>query len=504
MAVSEQQRSVRSYGNWRRPQRAGIGSLNSIASMLIFGGLIFFIVLQWTLGWRASLPAAAILVTALVAVSYTDRHGSTPADRMVRRLAWWSRRRRGRHLYRSGPLGRVPHGRTSLPGLAAGSRLSEFTDSYGRPCAMIYLPSTRHSTIVLHSEPDGMALVDHSTVDQWVAHYGAWLAALGQEPGLIAASVTVEAAPDTGHRLRREIHANMADDAPTVAKKMLEEVAATWPAGSAPVRAWIALTFRSVTKARRRREDETARLLATRVQGLTHSLENTGAGMCRPVSARELCEAIRVAYDPSAEALFHHVSNEGAEHDVTWEDVGPSAAQEGWDYYIHDGHVSRTWFMTQAPRGAVQSNVLRSLLDAHRDVNRKRVTMVYRPIEPGQAARLVEQDKRNADVRASTSRPSARAQLNKRSADRMAEEEAAGAGLVNFGMIVTATVPATYGDVEERMHAAEAAIDNLAATARLTLRPVYGSQASAFAAGLPLGVVLPSHLNIAAETREFL
>src|SRR5690606_4650038 len=104
------------------------------------------------------------------------------------------------------------------------------------------------------------------------------------------------------------IHANMADDAPTVAKKMLEEVAATWPAGSAPVRAWIALTFRSVTKARRRREDETARLLATRVQGLTHSLENTGAGMCRPVSARELCEAIRVAYDPSAEALFHHVS----------------------------------------------------------------------------------------------------------------------------------------------------------------------------------------------------
>jgi hypothetical protein len=33
------------------------------------------------------------------------------------------------------------------------------------------------------------------------------------------------------------------------------------------------------------------------------------------------------------------------------------------------------------------------------------------------------------------------------------------------------------------------------------LRPAYGSQDSAFAAALPLGLVLPSHLRVPAELR---
>jgi hypothetical protein len=58
---------------------------------------------------------------------------------------------------------------------------------------------------------------------------------------------------------------------------------------------------------------------------------------------------------------------------------------------------------------------------------------------------------------------------------------------VNFGMIVTATVL----DPDKKADAI-AAIDNLSATARLRLRVVYGSQDSAFAAALPLGLVLPA------------
>ena len=43
---------------------------------------------------------------------------------------------------------------------------------------------------------------------------------------------------------------------------------------------------------------------------------------------------------------------------------------------------------------------------------------------------------------------------------------------------------------------------NLSATARLRLRVVHGSQDSAFAAALPLGLVLPKHLRIPTEVRE--
>ncbi len=84
-----------------------------------------------------------------------------------------------------------------------------------------------------------------------------------------------------------------------------------------------------------------------------------------------------------------------------------------------------------------------------------------------------------------------------RAAAATASEEASGAGLINFGALVTATVL----DAEHELDA-RAAVDNLAATARLRLRPVYGSQDSAFAAALPLGLVLSKHLRVPSELRE--
>ena len=97
----------------------------------------------------------------------------------------------------------------------------------------------------------------------------------------------------------------------------------------------------------------------------------------------------------------------------------------------------------------------------------------------------------------STSKPAARDSLAVRAAAATAVEEASGAGLVQFGMLVTATV----ADLDKEADA-RAAIDNLGATARLRLRPVYGSQDSAFAAALPLGLVLPKHIQVPAELRE--
>jgi hypothetical protein len=64
-------------------------------------------------------------------------------------------------------------------------------------------------------------------------------------------------------------------------------------------------------------------------------------------------------------------------------------------------------------------------------------------------------------------------------------------------MLVTATVRSV-----EDLPAASAAIDSLAPTARVQLRPMYGAQASAFAAALPLGIVLPDHLQVPALVRE--
>lgn len=488
------------YGNWRRPASAGIIGLGSIGTALLLGGLILVVIVVMLRGLLEAAVTAAILAVVLLAVLTKDRHGKNVITRGSARMAWWSSRSRGAHIYRSGPLGRALWGTYQLPGLAAPTRLSEHTDSYGRPFALLYTPATGSYSIVIGTEPDGAALVDQEQINLWVADWGHWLANLGEEPGIEAASVTIETAPDTGTRLRREVATNLDDDAPAFAKEMLGEVVVSYPTGSSTVKAYVAITFNASHRsgARRRQVEEMGRELATRIPGLTAGLQATGAGAAHPMSAQELCEVIRIAYDPAAANLLDDAHAAGQVAEIRWPDVGPSAAQASWDGYRHDSAYSCTWAMTQAPRGNVQSGVLARLLAPHRDIARKRVTLLYRPIDAARAAAIVEADVRAAQFRLTArSKPAAHDSVAVRAAAATASEEASGAGLVEFGMLVTATVSDLSKEADAR-----AAIDNLAATARLRLRPVYGSQDSAFAAALPLGLVLPKHIKVPSELRE--
>jgi len=364
---------------------------------------------------------------------------------------------------------------------------------------VIHIPSTGDHTIVVGADPDGSSLVDQEQIDAWVAEWGQWLANVADEPGLQAVSVTVETAPDSGHRIRRQVQSRLVDDAPAFSRELLVGVADAYPLGSAVVKAYIALTFsaQSRTGGHKRSTAEIARELAARLPGLTQALGATGAGAVHPLSAQELCEVIRVAYDPAAAVLVDEANAAGEPPEIPWPEVGPAAHQASWDAYRHDSALSVTWMMTTAPRGVVPSHILTRLLAPHREIARKRVTLLYRPIDAGRAAAIVEADARSARFNlTTTNQPSQRDTAAARAAIATSQEEASGAGLVNFGMLVTATVT----DVS-RAADAHAAIDNLSAAARLRVRPVYGSQDSAFAAALPLGLVLPKHVQIPTEIR---
>ncbi|RJK92542.1 hypothetical protein D5H78_18880 [Vallicoccus soli] len=477
-----------------------------LGTLILLVGMVVVILTMMVVGWVQALAVALVLLGFLGLLVFKDRHGRSGLVRIAGRVAAWRVRSAGAHLYRSGPLSRVPWGTFQLPGLLAASRLSEWRDSYGRPFALLHVPATNHYSVVLATEPDGAALVDPEQVDAWVAAWGAWLNSLGSEPGLVAAAVTVESAPDSGARLRREVAMNADPQAPALAQAMLREVVEVYPEGSATVRAWIALTFTGANRSTGRRKDDRQMglELASRLPGLTHALHATGAGAARPASAQELCEAVRIAYDPPAARLIDaaHAAGETTElgERLRWADAGPVFAEAHRDCYLHDAAVSVTWTMTGAPRGVVQSGVLAQLLAPHRELDRKRVTLLYRPFDPARSARIAEQDKRNAEFKTTaTNRPSARVVAELRSTTATAEEEARGHNLINFGLLVTATVADVY-----RLPEATAAVDNLSATARLQLRPAYGSQDSAFAAALPLGLVLPAHSKVPAEIRESL
>lgn len=501
MAVgSAQIAGPRTYGNWRKPTSSGLFGLGSVGTSIMLGGLILSVLVTMAAGLLRGLITFAVLAVVLSTILMRDRHGKSLLDRGLARVAWGSATRRGAHLYRSGPLGFALWGTHQLPGLAAQLRLSEHEDSYGRRFALIYAPTTRTYTVVLATEPDGASLVDPEQVDIWVADWGHWLANLSDEPGMEACSVTIETAPDTGNRLRQEVTSSIDPGAPAFAREMLREVVDLYPAGSSVIKAYVTLTFSAVSGAtgKRRTDTEMGRDLGARLPGLTGSLSSTGAGAARALDGAGLCEVVRVAYNPGVASLVDEVHADGIDNGLDWSDVGPAATEAEWEGYRHDDAYSVTWSMTTAPRGNVQSSVLARLLAPHREVARKRVTLLYRPIDAARAAAIVESDLRSAQfVATSSSKPSARAVLATRSAAATASEEASGAGLVNFGMLVTATVLD-----DSRVSEAKAAIDNLAATARLRLRPVYGAQASAFAAALPLGLILPKHLKVPAAMRN--
>jgi len=74
---------------------------------------------------------------------------------------------------------------------------------------------------------------------------------------------------------------------------------------------------------------------------------------------------------------------------------------------------------------------------------------------------------------------------------RARDEEARGAGVVRFSILMTTTVADP-----NQLRRTDAVLRTLAATARLKVRPCYGYQAAAFAAALGIGVLLPEHATI--------
>src|SRR3954447_8920389 len=306
VAVVGERRVMRTYGNWRRPVSAGLGALGTIGTAALLVGLIVVIVTMMFAGVLAALVVALVGGLGLLSLSVRNRHNRTLLQAAATRAGWLRSRASGAHLYRSGPLGQAGWGSFQLPGLAAASTLSEGRDSYDRRFALVRVPATGHFTVVFAADPDGASLVDDEQIDAWVAHWGQWLAALADEPGVVAVSVTIETAPDSGTRLRREVDTQLDAGAPAVARAMLREVVDTYPAGSATVKALVAITFSGAGRGlgRARQADEMARDLAARLPWLGNTLHATGAGAARPVSAQQLCEVIRTAYDPAAARVF--------------------------------------------------------------------------------------------------------------------------------------------------------------------------------------------------------
>ncbi|MEU5835676.1 SCO6880 family protein [Streptomyces diacarni] len=487
------------YGNWRRPRRPGLGPFGMIGTAGLFGGLVVTL-----LASLISLAAAAVVLVpmsiVLVPLLIRTQDGRNAYQLLALRIGWMRRKSKGATTYVSGPLSRRTGGRFQPPGLLGRMQMREGRDAYDRDFGVLFHRSRNFYTIVLACEPDGGSLVDADQVDNWVAAWGGWLSRLSHETGLRGASVIVETAPDSGTRLANEVLPRLAPDAPPAARAVMEEVVERYPQASSEMHTYITLTY-GVPAGQKVKHDELITEIATRIPGLLSGLVGAGGGVAYPLSAERIAEVVRVAYDP---AVAGEVLDLRARHGGTgleWDDSGPAACYEDVGSYQHDSGVSRTWMLTLAPRGTVRANVLRGLLEPSPGTRRKRVALLYRPIDPATSARIVEADRRAAQFMATSGRGmvQARAATEVRAAEQTAQEEATGAGLVEFSLMLTVTV-----DDEEEMADASASMRNLQGAARLSMRPADRMQAAAFSCTLPTGI-LPWELTLVPrDLREML
>jgi len=490
------------YGNWRLPARPGIGPLGLLGTVMLLGGIVLAL-LTALVSWIAAVGVALAVIAVTVPLAVRTVDGRSGFAVLGARAGWALRRVSGQPVYVSGPLSTVPGGRFRLPGLLAGTRMLEGKDAYGRSFGVIHDPGVNTFTVVLECDPDGGALVDAAQVDAWVAGWGSWLAELAHEPGLLGAAVVVETAPDPGTRLAAEVLPQIAADAPEAARAVIAEVVRSYPAASSQTSTYVALTYRPAAPGSRiaskaDRAEDMVTSLAVRVPPLAGALTAAGAGAARPMPADRIADIVRTAFDPAVAATVQEVRAQSGPTSQAWDCSGPAAAEETADAYFHESAVSRTWVACEAPRGTVRSGVLHGLLEPSSRIARKRVTLLYRPLDQASSARIVEADRRTAHFMAASTVGliNARASTAVRATEQTAAEEAAGASLTEFALVVTATMRSA-----DELPAADVEIANLAASARLRLRVVRGQQASAFASGLPAGMLPWLHTLVPHQLR---
>lgn len=495
MTTTQATDNAPTYGNWARPASAGLGKLGTLGTAAGLG-LLMITAIVMMVDLFAGLAVLFVGVLILAPLAWRNRNHQTGWEVLGNRIGWHVTRAQKQDTFRSGPMTRL--GRFALPGLGASIELHDAVDSTGEAYTLLAHPGPGHITAVLRSEPEGMHLVDQTDIDKRVAAFGAWLAALGTDRDLVGVSISITTAPDSGHTLREAIASQISSDAHELARTVLEEVANSYPETASTLSCEIAITWRRTKPgtSKRRSIDEMAVEVGRRLPAIRNDLAHTGAGVAMNLRHHELAAIVRTSFDPDVSPVVDAMAE--PENEIHWNDAGPVSADERVSTYHHDSGVSRSWYMAEAPRGEVLSSCLASFLAPHESIARKRVTLVYRPHDPAAAAARVDKAVRDATFNTGAKRRAqARDHIAMEAASQAAREEARGAGLVRFAMIVTATV-----HEGEDIEAASSAVEHAANASRIRLRVARRQQAVAFLASLPLGIHLPHHSRIPDELRE--
>lgn len=482
------------YGNWTMPRSTGLAGQTTGVTLIGMGFIVIALIAGFVVNILAGLVAA--LVGALLMIPLIkSRGGRSGYEAWTLKRQYKKQRRKGEHVFRSGPFSRVSGGKYQLPGVLGTATVTEWETGGGQPFAMIHYPRGHQYTVVLRAFPQGSGGLDQKQIDAMVFHWGEVLVAFGQDGDVAGAEAVIESVPSTGIALRDEVRTLMQPDSPDLAQQIMVESAKQLGTQQVEMQARLTISFTATTEERRKSAREMSYEVSRRLMAMTPQLGLAGINV-RPMREDEVVEVARRAYSPADQADLERGRRSPEGHGVSWDNAGPAVAVNYRRKYEHDGVTSSVWEMQDPPRGAVTERVLAALNAPNGSMSRKRINIVYRPHAAEEAAQLVESDFKNAMAATNSGRNEAMvkasASLRLANTKKAREEEALGHGLTRFGVILTVTEDAESGDIPR----AEGLLKSLSVRSRLKIRRADWYQDLAFAAGLGLGVLLPDHASI--------
>lgn len=479
------------YGRWEKPRSTGLFGLTWGAT-LFAGGVVIVAILQFMAFRSISLTLLVVGFGAVILVPLVmQRRGRTGWELMIVRLAFWRARSKGETTFRGGVFGVVP-GRSQMPGIQGDTRLYEYELSSGKRFGLIHARAKDHYTVVLAAQPQGQELVEQWQINDWVRGWDDFLAGLGTTHNVAGATVVVETVPDNGTRIAAEVRAITSPDAPAYSREVMAQTALHRASALVRSECRISITFRRQREAHSRDVADQGAAIGRLLSSIVSRAAPAGLD-ASPMTAGDLCAVATRAFRPEVDRELEVLLSRGEQDQLRWDQTGCAGAKAQWDHYLHNGFRSVTWEMSTAPAGTVTHAAMQPLLLPRHDLPRKRVAIVYRIHNIADAVKLVDGDFKDAlsAEQAKTGVGSAAASIRVDNTRAAREEQARGAGLTRFGVLVTLTAP---HDADLPQMAAE--IEGMSSAARIGVQRVYGGQDAAFAGSLGLGILLPEYASV--------
>jgi hypothetical protein len=480
------------FWNWLKPSAPGLFGLSLGAVVVSGAGLILgmlFVIKGNAIGMLSALGATFIVVL----LGFVRFGGLTPLERLSDSISLARRRRSGEAFYVTGAMGTLPaEFAERLPGALLDVDAISGRDGLDREFALLHHRSVGQLAAVFGCSPDGAAMQDQSTVDAQVANFGGWLSEHSVEDGLAGATIVVDSASESSAAMIQTMRDTVAPDAPAFAKDVLSAAAGTLPARTATVNVYATLVYDVAELGGTRDLSTAVAEVAARMPYQSASLQAAGAGNAKPQTEAELSQAAQLAYQPTRDAEL--ALDELAGHKVArpWSQAGPGFFDDSQGRVVfHDGVASMTLMMTIPPGAHITARSFERVFAPNAKFLRKRVALIYRPVDPGQGARTVDGMVKNAQWRMDTRRGRATSfdRAAKDVAEKTEEQLARGARLSAFALMVTVT----FAPTEKAYRDALTQVKSLMNSVILSYRFVEHAGSAAFHTTLPFGVLPWAH-----------